>query len=71
MAVFMAGLARESDSESDFTGPSNSAVSFQLVYIDGSFIKHRIPVKPIYGMFYYEIAFISSESYVCDISVIY
>jgi hypothetical protein len=54
-------------------GPSNSAVSFQLaqvtagpdcvpvslvVYIDGSFIKHGIPVKPIYGMFYCEIAFI-------------
>ena len=45
-------------------GSSNSAVSFQLasvragpdcvpvslvVYIDGSFIKHGIPVKPIYG----------------------
>ena len=48
-------------------GASNSAVSFQLaqvrfgpncvpvslvIYIDGSFIKHGIPVKPIYGMYF-------------------
>ncbi len=46
-------------------GASNSAVSFQMahirccpdcvpvslvIYIDGSFIKHGIPVKPIYSM---------------------
>ena len=45
-------------------GASNGAVSFQLaqvrcgpdcvpvslvIYIDGNFIKHGIPVKPIYG----------------------
>ncbi len=45
-------------------GASDSAVSFQIahlrcgdervpvsliIYIDGSFIKHEIPVKPIYG----------------------
>jgi hypothetical protein len=48
-------------------GASNSAVSFQIaqikcgadcvpvslvIYIDGSFIKHGIPVKPIYGTEY-------------------
>ena len=47
-------------------GASNGAVSFQIaqirccegcvpvslvIYIDGSFIKHGIPVKPIYGMY--------------------
>ncbi len=52
------------DGEREF-GASNSAVSFQIaqvrcgpdcvpvslvIYIDGSFIKHRLPVKPIYGM---------------------
>ena len=49
-------------------GASNSAVSFQIaqlrggpdcvpvslvIYIDGSFIKHGIPVKPIYGILSY------------------
>jgi len=53
------------DGEREF-GASNGAVSFQIaqvsfgpdcvpvslvIYIDGSFIKHGIPVKPIYGMF--------------------
>ena len=52
------------DGEREF-GASNGAVSFQIaqlrsgpdcvpvslvIYIDGSFIKHGIPVKPIYGM---------------------
>ena len=52
------------DGECEF-GASNGAVSFQIaqlrsgpdcvpvslvIYIDGSFIKHGIPVKPIYGM---------------------
>ncbi len=47
-------------------GASNGAVSFQIaqircgegctpvslvIYIDCSLIKHRIPVKPIYGMY--------------------
>ncbi len=54
----------EETGEREF-GASNSAVSFQLaqvrvgpdcvpvslvIYIDGSFIKHEIPVKPIYGI---------------------
>lgn len=62
-------MVNEESGEREF-GPSNSAVSFQLaqvragpdsvpvslvVYIDGSFIKHGIPVKPIYGMFCYNI----------------
>ena len=53
------------DGEREF-GASNGAVSFQMaqlrsgpdcvpvslvIYIDGSFIKHGIPVKPIYGMY--------------------
>ena len=52
------------DGEREF-GASNGAVSFQIaqvrcgpdcvpvslvIYIDGSFIKHGIPVKPIYGI---------------------
>ena len=52
------------DGEREF-GASNGAVSFQIaqlrcgpdcvpvslvIYIDGSFIKHGIPVKPIYGL---------------------
>ena len=49
--------------------PSNWSILTEASW--SAFIKHRIPVKPIYGMFYCEIAFISSESYVCDISVIY
>jgi hypothetical protein len=54
------------DGEREF-GASNGAVSFQIaqlrsgpdcvpvslvIYIDGSFIKHGIPVKPIYGMYF-------------------
>ena len=56
-------ISRTEDGERQF-GVSNGAVSFQLaqvlcgpdcvpvslvIYIDGSFIKHGIPVKPIYG----------------------
>ena len=52
------------DGEREF-GASNGAVSFQIaqlrcgpdcvpvslvIYIDGSYIKHGIPVKPIYGI---------------------
>ena len=52
------------DGQREF-GPSNGAVSFQIaqlrcgpdcvpvslvIYIDGSYIKHGIPVKPIYGI---------------------
>jgi hypothetical protein len=56
-------ISRTEDGKRQF-GASNGAVSFQLaqvrcdpdcvpvslvIYIDGSFIKHGIPVKPIYG----------------------
>jgi hypothetical protein len=54
-------ISRMEEKERQF-GASNGAVSFQLaqvrwgpdcvpvsLYIDGSFIKHGIPVKPIYG----------------------
>jgi hypothetical protein len=56
-------VSRTEEGERQF-GASNGAVSFQLaqvrcgpdcvpvslvIYIDGSFIKHGIPVKPIYG----------------------
>jgi hypothetical protein len=59
-------ISRTQDGERQF-GASNGAVSFQLaqvrcgpecvpvslvIYIDGSFIKHGIPVKPIYGSLY-------------------
>jgi hypothetical protein len=59
-------MSRTENGERQF-GPSNGAVSFQLaqvrcgpdcvpvslvIYIDGSFIKHGIPVKPIYGSLY-------------------
>lgn len=58
-------MSETEDGEREF-GASNGAVSFQInqircgneivpvslvIYIDGSFIKHGIPVKPIYGRF--------------------
>lgn len=58
-------MSETEDGEREF-GASNGAVSFQInqircgnkivpvslvIYIDGSFIKHGIPVKPIYGKF--------------------
>ena len=76
-------MVNEESGEREF-GPSNSAVSFQLaqvragpdsvpvslvVYIDGSFIKHGIPVKPIYGMFCYNIPVIF-QLHLCHIHVI-
>ncbi len=51
-------------------GASNGAVSFEIaqirfgegctpvslvIYIDGSFIKHGIPIKPIYGTYQFDI----------------
>ncbi len=60
---FRLEISRTEDGERQF-GTSNGAVSFQLaqvlcgpdcvpvsllIYIDGSFIKHGIPVKTIYG----------------------
>ncbi len=59
-------ISRTEEGERQF-GASNKAVSFQLaqvrcgpdcvpvslvIYIDGSFIKHGIPIKPIYGLLY-------------------
>ena len=83
-------------------GASNSAVSFQLaqvrvgayfvpvslvIYIDSSFIKHGIPVKPIYGisvilllyvcytpvisMSYSCLIYVILLSYICHTPVIY
>ena len=58
-------MSESEDGHREF-GASNGAVSFQIaqircgeecvpvslvIYIDGSFIKHGIPVKPIYGMY--------------------
>jgi hypothetical protein len=71
-------------------GASNSAVSFQLaqvrvgaycvpvslvIYIDSSFIKHGIPVKPIYGISVILLLYVCytpviSMSYSCLIYVI-
>jgi hypothetical protein len=82
-------VENEETGEREF-GASNSAVSFQLaqvrfgpncvpvslvIYIDGSFIKHGIPVKPIYGnsvilQFYVFYTPVISRSYSCLIYVI-
>jgi len=82
-------VENEETGEREF-GASNSAVSFQLaqvrfgpncvpvslvIYIDGSFIKHGIPVKPIYGnsvilQFYVFYTPVISMSYSCLIYVI-
>ncbi len=58
-------MSETEDGKREF-GASNGAVSFQInqircgneiapvslvIYIDGSFIKNGIPVKPIYGKF--------------------
>ena len=60
-------MTETEDGKREF-GASNGAVSFQIaqircgeecvpvslvIYIDGSFIKHGIPVKPIYGKVLY------------------
>ena len=77
-------VENEETGEREF-GASNSAVSFQLaqvragpdcvpvslvIYIDGSFIKHGIPVKPIYGTSYICHTPVVYLSYSCRISVI-
>ena len=87
-------IVNEESREREFSR-SNSAVSFQLasvragpdcvpvslvVYIDGSFIKHGIPVKSIYGtlccnilvicLSYISHMLVICLSYVCHISVI-
>ena len=52
------------------SGPDCVPVSESLVvYVDGSFIKHGIPVKPIYGVFHCNIT-VNFEVYECDITVI-
>ena len=62
---FKLEMSLDEDGYREF-GASNGAVSFQIaqircgegcvsvslvIYIDGSFIKHGIPVKPIYGTY--------------------
>ena len=66
---FQFEISVDEDGRREF-GASNGAVSFQIaqilcgeectpislvIYIDGSFIKHGIPVNPIYGMYKFDI----------------
>ena len=65
---FQFEISVDEDGRREF-GASNGAVSFHIaqircgegctpislvIYIDGSFIKHGIPVKPIYGMYKFD-----------------